>query len=92
MKRKCLPFILFAVLCFASSCLDKDRDLYVKLTNEQYFDFDMNQEVALSIDYGFAMKDFPIPVEQEKISDTYPDFTSWIASEGKKNKDWYKYP
>lgn len=63
MKRKCLPFILFSVLFFASGCLDKDRDLYVKLTYDQYFDFNLNQEVALSIDYGFAMKDYVVLFE-----------------------------
>lgn len=57
MSKSCLSFILVSLSILASSCLDTDRNLYVKLTNEQYFDFNLNKEVALTIDYGFATKD-----------------------------------
>lgn len=44
----CIPFIC--------SCVDNQRDLYEepeKLPKEQFFDFDMNQSLAIDIDYGF---------------------------------------
>lgn len=63
MKRICLPFILFGILFFIGGCLEKDRNLYVKLTNDQYFDFNLNQEVVLNIDYGFAMKEYIVLFE-----------------------------
>lgn len=63
MKRKCYTCILFSMLFFATSCLEKDRNLYVKLTYDQYFDFNLNQDVTVSIDYGFANKDYVVLFE-----------------------------
>lgn len=39
-----------------------------------------------------GVTDFPTPVEGQRIDKAYPRFKDWVISEGKNNKDWYKYP
>ena len=39
-----------------------------------------------------GVTDFPTPVEGQRIDKAYPRFKDWVNSEGKNNKDWYKYP
>lgn len=41
---------------------------------------------------NMPVNDFPIPAEGERIDVSYPKFASWVKSEGKQNKDWYKHP
>lgn len=57
MNKRSLSFILVSLSILTNSCVDTDRNLYVTLTNEQYFDFNLNKEVTLNIDYGLATKD-----------------------------------
>lgn len=63
MIKKGYYCVLFCTLLFASSCLDKEKNLYVELTYDQYFDFSLNQEVALTVDYGFSNKDYTVLFE-----------------------------
>ena len=37
-------------------------------------------------------RDFPIPVEKQRIDEAYPDFKTWVMSGGKEKKEWYKNP
>ena len=60
MMKKIYYCILSGILLLTSSCLDKDRNLYVELTYDQYFDFNLNQEVALKVDYGFATNNYAV--------------------------------
>lgn len=60
---RCISFILVSFSILAGSCIDADRNLYIKLTNEQYFDFNLNKEVTLNIDYGFAMDNYVVLFE-----------------------------
>lgn len=38
-----------------------------------------------------GVTDFPMPDEGVRIDKAYPRFKDWVNSEGKTNKDWYKY-
>ena len=40
-----------STLLLATSCLEKN-DVYVKIPADQFFDFDLNQKINLSVDYG----------------------------------------
>lgn len=60
MNKANLAIALVGILISTASCLETDRDLYVKLTKDQYFDFNLNQEVALHIDYAFQAKDYVV--------------------------------
>lgn len=59
MRKSGLPVTgMIVALCLATlnSCVSDERDLYkepVKIPKDQYFDFNMNQEVTVNIDYGF---------------------------------------
>lgn len=35
------------------------------------------------------LTNFKVPAESVKIYDTYPGFTEWVKSDGKKEQDWY---
>ena len=48
-----------STLLLASSCLEKN-DVYVKIPADQFFDFDLNQKINLSVDYGFKGKDYVV--------------------------------
>ena len=48
-----IGLLLISPFC---SCVDNERDLFQepeKLPKEDYFDFNMNQSLAVNIDYGF---------------------------------------
>lgn len=60
MNKTNLAVVLVGVLISATSCLEADRDLYVKLTKDQYFDFNLNQEVALNVDYAFKTEGYAV--------------------------------
>ena len=58
MKQTIFVKTLIGIFCIAliSSFGQNDRDLFQepeKIPKEQFFDFDMNQSLALDIDYGF---------------------------------------
>lgn len=36
--------------------------------------------------------DMPIPKEKIRIDESYPKFASWVKSNGKQDKDWYRHP
>lgn len=36
--------------------------------------------------------DMPIPEEKIRIDESYPKFATWVKSNGKQAKDWYKHP
>lgn len=82
MIKKCYYCVLFCTLFFASSCLDKDKNLYVELTYDQYFDFNLNQKVALTVDYGFSNKDYIVLFE---LYDQNPLETKEDGSQEKKD-------
>lgn len=82
MIKKCYYCVLFCTLFFASSCLDKEKNLYVELTYDQYFDFNLNQEVALTVDYGFSNKDYIVLFE---LYDQNPLETKEDGSQEKKD-------
>ena len=48
-----------STLLLATSCLEKN-DVYVKIPADQFFDFDLNQKINLSVDYGFKGKDYVV--------------------------------
>ena len=48
-----------STLLLATSCLEKN-DVYVKIPADQFFDFDLNQKISLSVDYGFKGKDYVV--------------------------------
>lgn len=60
MNKTNLSITLFGILLFAGSCLDTDRNLYVELTKDQYFDFNLNQEVAINVDYAFKTEGYTV--------------------------------
>ena len=52
-KSMTIGLLLISPFC---SCVDNERDLFQepeKLPKEDYFDFNMNQSLAVNIDYGF---------------------------------------
>ena len=58
MKQTIFVKTLMGIFCIPliCSCVDNERDLFQepeKIPKEQFFDFDMNQSLALDIDYGF---------------------------------------
>ena len=38
------------------------------------------------------VKDFRHPLEKVKINDAYPQFDTWVKSNGTQAKDWYANP
>lgn len=81
MIKKCYYCVLFCTLFLASSCFDKEKNLYVELTYDQYFDFNLNQEVELTVDYGFSNKDYNVLFE---LYDQNPLETKEDGSQEKK--------
>lgn len=43
-----------------SDKLFRKNDVYVKIPADQFFDFDLNQKINLSVDYGFKGKDYVV--------------------------------
>lgn len=41
---------------------------------------------------NMPVDEFPIPEESVRIDESYPKFATWVKSDGKQAKDWYKYP
>lgn len=55
-KKFFLLLLLFCSSFLLTSCLD--RDVYVKVSKDQFFDFSLEQEITLSIDYGFSQQNY----------------------------------
>lgn len=61
-KKSFLAIICITATQFlATGCFD--RDIYIKVPADTFFDFNLNQDVNLSIDYGFDDKGYPISFE-----------------------------
>lgn len=41
---------------------------------------------------NMPVADFPIPEEGVRIDESYPQFATWVKSNGKQSTNWYKYP
>lgn len=41
---------------------------------------------------NMPVANFPIPEEDQRIDVSYPKFATWVSSNGKQDKNWYKYP
>lgn len=41
---------------------------------------------------NMPVSDFPIPEEHVRIDQSYPEFATWVSSNGTKAKNWYKHP
>lgn len=59
------PSLLFFGVCalLATGCVKEPGSTRPPLGNDDYFDFKIEQQVALSVDYGFPNKDYPVLFE-----------------------------
>lgn len=59
---------------------------------EAYFiDKDGKHPFAITIPVSVRNGEFIQPQEMYSVEDEYPRYLKWVESEGKQNKDWYKY-
>lgn len=72
---------------FADKSVVKNKVYYVRSGNYP-FALEINWDLSK---YG-SFSQFMIPKETKSIDLSYPDFTKWVDSNGKTNKDWFLYP